>query len=73
MLHVQQDDHISHPLIMFTAITFLGSSVEVKSLPSSLPDPNLPPPIPSKHFLEEKLSPPPPKQQESGYMYAICS
>ena len=47
----------------------LSTSMEVKSLPSSLPDTNdndLPPPIPPKLFLEDELFPPLPKVSESG-------
>ena len=47
----------------------LPISVEVKSLPSTLPDTNdtdLPPPIPPKKFLEEDLFPPTSKLSESG-------
>ena len=55
-----------------TAVNSLGplpTSMEVKSLPSCLPDTtdnDLPPPIPPKQFLEEELFPPPPKVSESG-------
>lgn len=47
----------------------LPISVEVKSLPSTLPDTNdtdLPPPIPPKKFLDEDLFPPSFKLSESG-------
>ena len=57
-----------------TVVTSLGSlpiSMEVKSLPYSVPDDNdtdvdVPPPIPPKQFLEEELFPPPSKHSESG-------
>jgi len=47
----------------------LPISVEVRSLPSTLPDTNdtdLPPPIPPKKFLDEDLFPPSFKLSESG-------
>ena len=52
----------------YTSLGSLPISMEVKSLPSSLPDTNdtdLPPPIPPKLFLDEELFLSPPNISKS--------